>query len=94
MIYLESLILLEIELSKDFSRVRANRLEEGVHIYVLFTETSLKDTKDVVRRKLQLPSYSTIKLKQLRNGKYIDLDDGKTRRCTVLRLSDRKLIRR
>jgi hypothetical protein len=47
---------------------------------LFFVETSLNETKEVVRRKLLLPSYATIKLKQLRDGKSIDLDDGKTRR--------------
>lgn len=50
---------------------------------LFFVETSLNETKEVVRRKLLLPSYATIKLKQLRDGKSIDLDDGKTRRFTV-----------
>lgn len=34
----------------------------------------------MVRKKLLLPSDATIKLKQLRRNKTIDLDDGKTRR--------------
>ncbi|KAG2132425.1 uncharacterized protein EDB93DRAFT_904662 [Suillus bovinus] len=41
----------------------------------LFKEQSLEEIQNVVRRKLQLPSNSTVKLKQLRGGKVIDLDD-------------------
>ncbi|KAG2031572.1 hypothetical protein BDR03DRAFT_106337 [Suillus americanus] len=39
------------------------------------TEQSLEEIQNVVRRKLQLPSNSTVKLKQLRGSKVIDLDD-------------------
>lgn len=41
----------------------------------LFKEKSLEEIRGVVRRKLQLPSNSTVKLKQLRGSKVIDLDD-------------------
>ncbi|KAG1862981.1 hypothetical protein C8R48DRAFT_209546 [Suillus tomentosus] len=41
----------------------------------LFKEQSLEEIQTVVRRKLQLPSNSTVKLKQLRGDKVIDLDD-------------------
>ncbi|KAG1809426.1 uncharacterized protein BJ212DRAFT_1484544 [Suillus subaureus] len=41
----------------------------------LFKEQSLEEIQNVVRRKLQLPSNSTVKLKQLRGSKVIDLDD-------------------
>ncbi|KAG1771784.1 hypothetical protein EDD22DRAFT_522599 [Suillus occidentalis] len=41
----------------------------------LFKEKSLEEIRGVVRRKLQLPSNSTVKLKQLRDSKVIDLDD-------------------
>ncbi|KAG1777478.1 hypothetical protein EV702DRAFT_262851 [Suillus placidus] len=41
----------------------------------LFKEQSLEEIQSVVRRKLQLPSNSTVKLKQLRGSKVIDLDD-------------------
>lgn len=42
----------------------------------LFKEQSLEEIRNVVRRKLQLPSNSTVKLKQLRGSKVIDLDDA------------------
>lgn len=41
----------------------------------LFKEQSLEEIQNVVRRKLQLPSNTTVKLKQLRGSKVIDLDD-------------------
>jgi hypothetical protein len=60
----------------------SDRLEVGgIVLMSLFTETSLEEIRDVVRRKLQLPPNSTVKLKQLRGLKQaIDLDDGKLRR--------------
>ncbi|KIJ19042.1 hypothetical protein PAXINDRAFT_97113 [Paxillus involutus ATCC 200175] len=41
----------------------------------LFKEQSLEETKDVVRRKLGLPSGCIVKLRQIRGAKFIDLED-------------------
>jgi hypothetical protein len=79
-IYQQLLIPLERDLSKDFSKVSTPSPTDSREIVLmsLFTETSLEEIRDVVRRKLQLPPNSTVKLKQLRGLKQaIDLDDGK-----------------
>ncbi|KAG1847919.1 hypothetical protein F4604DRAFT_1813894 [Suillus subluteus] len=59
----------------------------------LFKEQSLEEIQNVVRRKLQLPSNSTVKLKQLRGSKVIDLDDDDdfdafSARARLMRLVD------
>lgn len=59
----------------------------------LFKEKSLEEIRGVVRRKLQLPSNSTVKLKQLRGSKVIDLDDDDdfdafTARARLMKLVD------
>ncbi|KAI0311959.1 hypothetical protein OF83DRAFT_1177085 [Amylostereum chailletii] len=48
---------------------------EGRTFDRLFKEASLKETRDVVRRKLGLPSATAVELSQLREGKKIDLED-------------------
>jgi hypothetical protein len=71
----------------DFSRVPPPKLTTGGFVLIsVYTEKSLEEIRGVVRRKLQLPSNSTVKLKQLRGSKVIDLDDGKRASSAVWHL--------
>ncbi|KIK45137.1 hypothetical protein CY34DRAFT_565119 [Suillus luteus UH-Slu-Lm8-n1] len=59
-----------------FKGIPPPKLTTGGFVLIsIYAEKSLEEIRGVVRRKLQLPSNSTVKLKQLRGSKVIDLDD-------------------
>jgi hypothetical protein len=70
-----------------FKGIPPPKLTTGGFVLIsVYTEKSLEEIRGVVRRKLQLPSNSTVKLKQLRDSKVIDLDDGKRASSAVWHL--------
>ena len=52
----------------------------------VISESSLYDLKRTVRKKLGLPSDSSISLAQIRDGQIVDLDDGRLAYCAFPRL--------